>query len=700
MKVSSSGVLKNKLYKIDGDKESLHPVILVEGSNIVLDFKNAVLKGSDDKKNPDEFFGLGILIRNSKKVTIRNLKIRGYKIGLLAKNVDELTLENCDLSYNYRQHLNSTQEKEDLSDWLSHHHNENDEWLRYGAGIYLRDCNKPIIKNCRVTGGQNALMMTQCNDALIYNNDFSFNSGIGIGLYRSSRNKIMYNRIIFNVRGYSDGVYNRGQDSAGLLVYEQSDDNFFYKNNVTHCGDGLFLWAGQTTMDNGKGGCNNNIIMGNDFSYAPTNGVEATFSSNTITDNRIVECDNGVWGGYSFNSTISNNKFRNNKTAIAIEHGQHNRITYNVFNGDKEAIKLWERGRQPADWGYAKSRDTRSHDYVIAYNNFTANGTAIDLHKTDSLNIFNNIYQGYGQLFKIDSSVTNLDTAFNEKIANQISEDTAASIPVISNPSNPFKNVSALAGKKNIRITQWGPYDFRYPIIWNTNPTDTGEWMHFEIKGPEGKWKIKDFSGVDSLSAINGTVPAAITAKKIKGERTDINIGLEYTGASITTPFGETIPKGKSYFFSFNKFFQPIHWNVKWYGLDTNSFNPIKEGRLFPENKGPDTIKTTSVKELDFAWWGGIRADKVYPQFITVAEATEKIPNGDYELSLTWDDAVRVYVDGKLVINEWNPSLYNFDESPNRKFRIHLEGEHHFKVEHLELGGFATLQLKLRKIAE
>ena len=31
----------------------------------------------------------------------------------------------------------------------------------------------------------------------------------------------------------------------------------------------FFLWAGQTTMDTGEGGCNDNtLIDGNDFSYA------------------------------------------------------------------------------------------------------------------------------------------------------------------------------------------------------------------------------------------------------------------------------------------------------------------------------------------------------------------------------------------------------------------------------------------------
>ena len=191
MKISKSLSIKKAVYKIDAAVDLEKPVIIIEGNNITIDFKNAVLQGSNSKKNPDEFFGLAILIRNSKNVTVKNLSARGYKMALLVKNTEGLVLDNCDFSYNYRQRLNSTQEKEDISDWMSYHQNEKDEWLRYGAAIYLRNCNKAEIKNCKVTGGQNALMMTACNDGRIYNNDFSFNSGIGIGMYRSNGNNIL-----------------------------------------------------------------------------------------------------------------------------------------------------------------------------------------------------------------------------------------------------------------------------------------------------------------------------------------------------------------------------------------------------------------------------------------------------------------------------------------------------------------------------
>ncbi|HET9429931.1 MAG TPA: right-handed parallel beta-helix repeat-containing protein, partial [Chitinophagaceae bacterium] len=459
MKISRTMKIKKGVYKIDAHGGLDKPVILIEGNDIVVDFNNAELRGSNRFKNPDAFAGLALLIRNSKNVTIKNLKAAGYKVALLANGVENLTLENCDFSYNYRKRLNSGQDKEDVSDWMSYHHNENDEWLRYGAAIYLRECQFFIIRNCRVTGGQNALMMTESNDGMIYNNDFSFNSGIGIGMYRSNRNKVLYNRVIFNVRGYSHGIYNRGQDSAGILVYEQSSNNLFYKNNVTHGGDGLFLWAGQTTMDSGSGGCNDNTIAGNDFSYAATNGIEVTFSRNTISNNRIFECDHGIWGGYSYNTSIHNNQFRNNRIAIAIEHGQHNQIHHNLFLKDQEAIRLWSRAEQPSGWGYAKYRDTRSVDYAIVANSFNDNPIVYAISRTDSLHIFDNTYSEHtGQVFKLDSLVKNLDTLFDQRWANLLSIVDEPVIPEIADPADPFKGTGKLAGRKNILVTEWGPY--------------------------------------------------------------------------------------------------------------------------------------------------------------------------------------------------------------------------------------------------
>lgn len=697
MTITKSVKIKRGIYTLNGFDNLNKAAILVCGDNITIDFNKAVLKGSGGKKYPNEFYGVAILLTGGKNITLKNLKATGYKVALLAYNVDGLKIENCDFSYNYRQHLNSTQEKEDISDWMSYHQNEKNEWLRYGAAIYLRGCNSAVISGNKVTGGQNALLMTECNLATIYSNDFSFNSGIGIGFYRSSNNKVLHNRLNFNVRGYSHGIYNRGQDSAGILVYEQSNSNLFYKNSVTHSGDGFFLWAGQTTMNTGQGGCNDNQLLYNDFSYAPTNGVEVTFSRNVIAQNRIFECDHGIWGGYSFNSAFTDNQFRQNRIGIAIEHGQHNEITGNTFIGNKEAIKLWSRAQQPSDWGYAKYRDTRSVDYTIGTNNFNRNGIVFNLQRTDSLRIFDNIYSGNETVYAKDSAVTNIDSTPLRIY------DTAAMDYSLPNAMDPFEGNGKFAGRKNIYITEWGPYDFRYPLIWNTNPTDSSGEMEFEVLGPKGKWKIISAKGLEAFVPIanegvtENYLANSFTGRKKKGARTDIEIIAEYNGPAFTDAFGNKIPANKPYRFYFRKFFQPISFLVKWFPFD-GANNPTKMTTV-EEIEKSQPIKTDTVNKLDYAWWDGIKTtDSVYKQFLTLAEGSAVFDKGTYESSVTWDDAVRVYVDGKLVLNEWIPSKYTFDEAPNKKVKLQLNGKHQFRVEHVALGGFATLSMRLSKV--
>lgn len=195
-----------------------------------------------------------------------------------------------------------------------------------------------------------------------------------------------------------------------------------------------------------------------------------------------------------------------------------------------------------------------------------------------------------------------------------------------------------------------------------------------------------------------GAVPAKFTAEKVDSIITDIQIIAEFTGSSFVDPFGTIKLAQKPQRFQFTKFFQPIDFTVSWYSFDSST-NPIKDSLYLDRLKTQRPFKIENVNRLDYAWWGGIKAgDQQHGQFFTVAEGSAYFQKGEYEMGITWDDAVRVYVDGKLIINEWNPSLYKFDESPNKKIHLSLNGLHHIRVEHVELGGFATLSLKFRKM--
>jgi len=378
---------------------SLHgdsAVIVVRGDSLTVDLSGVVLEGTAPGADPDLAAGIAIRVEGGRDVRIVGGRIRGFKIGLVARATRGIEVRGVDLSHNWKPRLFSLIEHESLVDWLSFHNNEANEWLRFGAGIYLDNVSGGLIQGNTVTQGMNALLMNRVDHITVRDNNFSFNSGLGIGLYRSSDNTIVRNIVDFNVRGYSHGFYRRGQDSAGILLYEQSGNNVVAFNSATHGGDGLFLWAGNYTMNTGQGGANDNVFYANDFSFAPANGMEATFSRNTFIANIAEGNDYGLWGGYSFESRIVANCFANNRYGIAIEHGQANSILGNRFIGDSTAIRLWGDSIQPSDWGYPKHRDTRSRDYLIERNSFEGTPRKFQLANSSGVRIVDSATQASG----------------------------------------------------------------------------------------------------------------------------------------------------------------------------------------------------------------------------------------------------------------------------------------------------------------
>ena len=181
----------------------------------------------------------------------------------------------------------------------------------------------------------------------------------------------MHNRIDWCVRGYSHGFYNRGQDSAGLLIYEQSSRNVVAFNSITHGGDGVFLWAGQSTMDTGQGGANDNVFYDNDVSHAVANGIEATFSRNIFVGNRIDDSLARHLGRLQLRLADRGQHVRAaTPRASPSSTARTSRFAATPSAGDEIGIRLWANATQDPNWGYPKYRDTRSRDYVIAGNRF------------------------------------------------------------------------------------------------------------------------------------------------------------------------------------------------------------------------------------------------------------------------------------------------------------------------------------------
>lgn len=715
---------KNEVFSVPADLKHLQPVLVISGTDITIDFQGAALNGATAQQYPNTYYGLGILIKG-KNITLKNAKIKGFKVAVLADSVAGLFLENCDVSYNYRPKLYSGREHEAFSDWLTYHQNEHDEWLRYGAGIYLRQCEQFTVKGCRASGNQNALLLHGCNNGLVFNNVFQFNSGLGIGLYRSSNNRLMHNKLDWNVRGYSHGFYQRGQDSAGILVYEQSHNNLVAFNSATHSGDGFFLWAGQSTMDTGKGGCNGNWLYGNDFSYAPTNGVEVTFSSNRIQGNRIEGCTYGIWGGYSYESLIRGNLISKCETGIAIEHGQNDTILQNLIESTGAGVRLWARPTQPSDWGYANNRDVRSRDHLIDRNVFK--DVRKPLHISASQNVSvngENLFVGFETLLEnpkpneglkfwrndlyapaavIESAWKNPEIAavrgVNFSHADQQPKEMYAPLMTpVANLREPDSLPGGMdaalpdgfpKGRPFILMDEWGPYDFRRPIV--TLDTLAGNQYALALIGPSGDWKVTTMRGVKTISARKGKFPVIITLERDVSSD-EVFVAFEYIGLqTITTVFGEKIPPGKPYLFQFDRFEKKLNWDIQFFNPAQPS-DSLSDEAAFARARKQAPAAQKNTDELWFAWWGSPAAGVQEDQFGTVSKSVFTIAPGTYTLSLTADDGARLFLDGKKIIDHWKPHEAETDE-----ITVKLGGKHTLEIEQYDVGGFSTLDFRMTR---
>lgn len=772
MVIRQSTTVQSRSYTLpNGDDLGTSAAITIEGNGITVDFQGATLRGTPETVEPDQRKGTALLIRG-RDITIKNVRVRGYKLGLMARYVNGLRILDSDFSYNWEQKLASTLEREDLSDWMSYHRNEKDEWLRYGAAIYLSNCDSAEIKGNRARAGQNGLMMTNCDHGLVWNNDFSFLSGAGLAMYTSSDNRIMHNKMDWCVRGYSHGVYNRGQDSSGVIIYEQSHRNLFAYNSATHGGDGFFLWAGQTTMDHGTGGANDNILYGNDWSHSPANGIEATFSRNVFVNNLLLDNWHGIWGGYSFDTKILGNVFGGNGEGIAIEHGQDNEIRYNLFDGDRIGTYLWQNDRDPdPNWGYPKFKDTRNFGTLIQGNVFrNSTESAIELGSSFDLEIRGNLFEHNGQPFTYRGRQSDVEVrnnffrvlndpvkapdgvAFNDndtkrdgrqppigvmsrggtsnlelesnldgylnrwqvrwnpwpsspvlhpEVAKWLGPEQAAqaervirefAVQPLPGGMDPFLSKDTLRGRRYILVNEWGPYDFRSPILWPRGEVDTrqGKAQRFEILGPKGTWKVTKKQGVKEVSAERGAVPGMLDVWLTAGEATNIDLELEYVGEGVADYRGVWTPAGKPVKFSYRQFFAPVAWTIRQYNYDPATQEPRTMGEAFKRLIAGAPVSERTSDRLEGAWGGspaqGITAD----HFATVAEGTFSIDPGDYVINLTTDDGARVWLDGKLIIDEWKyqgPTLYTV---PTK-----LGGKHTLRVEHFEIDGYSALKLDI-----
>ena len=687
---SATITITRRTYRLTAAASLDSALIIIKGDDITLDLNGATLLGTESGADPDRAAGVAIRVEGGSNITIKGGAIHGYRVNILARGTKGLTIDGVDAGSSWKPRLYSLVEHESIADWLSFHHNEKDEWLRYGAGVYLDGVSGGEIRGVRAEQGMNGLMLTRCDHLRIHDNTIQFNSGLGIGLYRSSDNRILHNRLDYNVRGYSNGFYWRGQDSADLLLFEQSSRNVVAYNSATHGGDGLFLWAGQSTMDTGEGGANDNLFFGNDFSFAPANAMEATFSRNLFVGNRAEGSDYGLWGGYSFESAVVGNCFLRNRLGVAIEHGQDNVIASNRFDGSVTAIRLWGDKVEPSDWGYPKHRDTDSRRVRIDGNVVDHSRVALSIANTREAIAVHNSFAAVDTVFAFtDTSEVRIDTNVVKSASASPVADPCAAMPPLPpefarlapDASGTRRDIPSSPMSKRDRsamiVDEWGPYDWRSPKLWPIDSTHSVS-VRIAVVGPAGRWTTVSRRGVFALSMTSGRMNDTITVTPKPDSAGDWALTLKYDGPAAHAPVR----------FSFGVFEPAQDWRVGFFAW-SDSTDPRSKTDAFAALLRGAPMATLQASRLDYEWYRP--TGPTVPQSKWALEATSSITlaPGTYTLRTISDDAVRVWVDGTLVIDDWTSHESVVDAVPLPA------GRHELRVQYYQVDGWTELRLDI-----
>ncbi|MBN1419971.1 MAG: right-handed parallel beta-helix repeat-containing protein, partial [Planctomycetes bacterium] len=156
--------------------------IVIRASHVTLDGNGATVRGPGKAGAPASFEGVGISAEGCSGVAIRNIKVRGFRVGIAVSDGEGWRIEGCDVSGNF--------------------HDPEYGWGDLGrfGGMVLTRMARSAIRGSTAHAVWNAIDLVECHDNIIAGNDFSHTSNVCAKLWTSSRNVFADNDLSYGLR--------------------------------------------------------------------------------------------------------------------------------------------------------------------------------------------------------------------------------------------------------------------------------------------------------------------------------------------------------------------------------------------------------------------------------------------------------------------------------------------------------------------
>ncbi|MCF7974744.1 MAG: hypothetical protein K9N55_13080, partial [Phycisphaerae bacterium] len=365
---------------------------------------------------------------------------------------------------------------------------------------------------------------------------------------------------------------------------------------------------------------------------------------------------------------------------VNIEHGQGNRIVQNVFKANKCGVHLWwdpEGDFAQKPWGLANG--TASKDNLICDNEFDGDTCALHFRGPSEVTLSGNRLRPEDTPIEMDSEVT------AKEIPDLVYAEVEAPKYTVLGQTRPVGARAHLAGRQNIIMTAWGPWDHAAPLVRLIQ--DSGDSVQYELHKMPGRLTVT----VEGTGIKGQMSPSLAAGKPAICTVSAVQAGVTPYRMRVSADDFEEVFEGTLI---------SVVWNTTFFTW-TEATDPREHLDTWRTLASGDTAVSTQVNRLSFPYGGG--GPGTQPSLKTLASAAPgndhfgmiartrlTLSAGTWDFSVLSDDGIRVTVDGKPVIENWTwhgPTKNTGQLTLDRDKTVEIQ------VEHFEIDGYAVLEL-------
>ncbi|SFS50110.1 right-handed parallel beta-helix repeat-containing protein [Paenibacillus sp. BC26] len=345
--------------------------IIVAGNGISINGNGAIIRGRGKEGKKFSYSGIGLFASGFNNVTVKDLTMSGFQVGMKIMNGMNWTIMGNDLTGNYTD--------PDFG-W--------GDGEAYGA-LYLEGVSHSLITGNKGNNVWNGLNLKYSDNNVVTENEMSHCTNVCLKLWGSSNNDISNNVMNYGIRISPGEVHAR--DSSSVLIENGSNDNKFMFNNFTHGGDGVFIrslngWVSRR-----------NYFEGNDASYSHNNAWEVWDPDNTFVNNKGNYSSYGFWLGGSCHAVLIGNEAAYNGTRISNAPEPFGNAGIAVVNGSSSHFVMRNNQihhNKSAGLAIGFKEGYESYHWIIEQNVITNNDTyGIYLKHANWINITGNVIE-------------------------------------------------------------------------------------------------------------------------------------------------------------------------------------------------------------------------------------------------------------------------------------------------------------------